>query len=154
MLEMLASSQFQFSHSVLSNSLRPHRLQQTRPPCPSPTPEAYSNSCPSSQWCHPIISSCVIPFSSSLQYFLSSGYFPMSQFFTSGGHSIGVSANSRLMIILPQCYTSIISQYGLKTQTNEQPKKKQTNKKMRYIHKMTMKKKVMLQCGLALRRLC
>ena len=76
----------------MSDSLRPHGLQQARPPCPSPTPAVYSNSCPSSWWCHPTISSSVIPFSSSLQSFPAIGSFPMSQFFTSGGQSIGVSA--------------------------------------------------------------
>ena len=84
----------QFSHSVMSDSLRPHGLQHTRPPCPSPTPGAYSNSCPLSRWCHPTISSSVIPFSSHLQSFPASGSFPMSQFFTSGGQSIGVSASA------------------------------------------------------------
>ena len=72
----------QFSHSVVSNPLRPHRLEHTRPPCPSPTPGAYSNSCPMSWWCHPTISSSVIPFSSRLQSFPASGSFQMSQFFT------------------------------------------------------------------------
>ena len=75
----------QFIHSVMSDSLRPHGLQHTRLPCPSPTPRAFSNSCPSSQWCHPTISSSVFPFSSHLQSFLASGSFQMSQFFTSGG---------------------------------------------------------------------
>ena len=74
----------QFSHSVLSDSLRPHGPQHTRPPCPSPTPGAYSNSCPSSRWCHPTISSSVVPFSSHLQSFPASGSFQMSQFFASG----------------------------------------------------------------------
>ena len=83
----------QFSHSVMSNSLQPHGLQHTRLPCPSPTPRAYSDSCPLSWWCHPIISSFVILFSSCLQSFPASGSFPMSQFFTSGGQSIGVSAS-------------------------------------------------------------
>ena len=83
-----------FSHSVMSDSLRPHGLQYARLPCPSPSPGAYSNSCPSSQWCHPTISSCVIPFSSCLQSFPASGSFPMSQFFTSGGQGIGVSASA------------------------------------------------------------
>ena len=82
----------QFSHSVVSNSLRPHELQHARPPCPSPTPRVYSNTCPLSGWCHPTISSCVVPFSSCLQSFSSSGSFQMSQLFTSGGQSIGVSA--------------------------------------------------------------
>ena len=81
----------QISLSVVSDSLRPHELQHTRPPCPSPTPWAYSNSCPLSQWCHPTISSSVVPFSSHLQYFPASGSFQMSQFFESGGQSIGVS---------------------------------------------------------------
>ena len=83
----------QFSHSVMSDSLQPHELQQARIPCPSPTPEACSNSHPSSQWCHPTISSSVIPFSTCLQSFPASGSFPMSQFFISGGQSIGVSAS-------------------------------------------------------------
>ena len=83
----------QFSCSVMSDSLRPYGLQNTRLPCPSPTPEACSNSCASSQWCHPTMSSSVIPFSSCLQSFPPSGSFPMSQFFASGGQSIGVSAS-------------------------------------------------------------
>ena len=77
----------------MSNSLWPRGLQHSRLPCPSPTPEAYSHSCPSSWWCHPNIPSFVIPFFSCLQSFPASGYFPMSQFFTSGGQSIGVSAS-------------------------------------------------------------
>ena len=77
----------------MSNSLRPYRLQHARLPCSSPAPRAYSNSCPSSQWCHPTISSSVIPFSSHLQSFPASGSFLMSQFFTSGDWSIGVSAS-------------------------------------------------------------
>ena len=76
----------------------PHRLQHARPPCPSPTPGACSNTCPLSQWCHPTISSSVVPFSSHLQSFLASGSFPMSQFFVSDGQSIGVSA---LASVLP-----------------------------------------------------
>ena len=84
----------QFSHSVVSNSLRPHGLQHTRPPCPSPTSRVYSNSRPLSWWCHPTISASVIPFSSSLQFFPASESFPMSQFFVSGGQSIGVSAST------------------------------------------------------------
>ena len=83
--------------SVMSNSLWPHGLQHSKLPCPSPTPGAYSNSCPSHQWCHPTISSCVIPFSSHLQSFPASGSFPMSQFFTSGGQSIGVSASASVL---------------------------------------------------------
>ena len=79
---------------VVSDSLQPHGLQHARSPCPSLTPRAYSNSCPSSQWCHPTTSSSVVPFSSHLQSFPASGSFPMSQFFTSGGQSIGVSAST------------------------------------------------------------
>ena len=82
----------------MSDSLQPHGLQLTRPPCPSPTPRAYPNSCPSSWWSHPTISSSVIPFSSHLQYFPASGFFPMSQFFALGGQSIGVST---LASVLP-----------------------------------------------------
>ena len=87
----------QFSHSVVSDSLRPHGLQYARLPCPSPTPGAYSNSCPLSRWCHPAISSSVVPFSSCLQSFPASGSFPMSQFFALGGHSIGVSASASIL---------------------------------------------------------
>ena len=82
----------QFSRSVMSDSLRPHGLQHAQLPCPSPAPRAYSNSCPLSQWCHPTISSSVIPFSSHLQSFPASESFQMTQFFASGGPSIGVSA--------------------------------------------------------------
>ena len=81
-------SSVQFSHSVVSDSLRPHGLQHARPPCPSPTPGVYSNSCPLSQWCHLTISSSVIPFSSRLQSFLASESFQMSQFFVSCGQNI------------------------------------------------------------------
>ena len=82
----------QFSCSVMSNSLRPHESQHTRPPCPSPTPGVHSNSCPSSRWCHPAISSSVFPFSSYPQSLPASGSFPMSQPFAWGGQSTGVSA--------------------------------------------------------------
>ena len=82
----------QFSHSVVSNSLRPHELQHARPPCPSSTPRIHSNSCASGRWCHPAISSSVVPFSSSSQSLLASESFPMSQLFAWGGQSTGVSA--------------------------------------------------------------
>ena len=85
-------SSVQFSCSVVSDSLWPHELQHARPPCPSPTPGVYPNSCPSSQWCHPASSSSVIPFFSCPQSLPASGSFPMSQIFTWGGQSIGVSA--------------------------------------------------------------
>ena len=84
-------------HSVVSNSLRPYGLQHSRPPCPSPTPEVYSNSCPSCQWCHPTISSSVVPFSSRLQSFPASVSFQMSQFVALGGQSIGVSASTSVL---------------------------------------------------------
>ena len=87
----------QFSCSVMSNSLRPHGLQHARPPCPSPAPGVCSNSCPSSQWCYPTISSSVIPFSSCLQSFPASGSFPVSQFFASGGQSTGASASASVL---------------------------------------------------------
>ena len=87
--------QFQFSCSVVSDSLWPHGMQHARPPCPSPTPGAYSNSCPSSWWCHPIISSCAVPFSSHLN--LSQHQHPKSQFFAAGGQSIGVSASTSVL---------------------------------------------------------
>ena len=86
-----------FSHSVLSNSLWPHGLQHSRLSCPKPTPRAWSNSCPLSQWCHPTISSSVIPFSFHLQSFPASGSFPMSQLFASGGQNIGNSASASVL---------------------------------------------------------
>ena len=101
-----------FSHSVVSNSLQPHGLQHARLPCPSPTPGACSNSCPSSCWCHPTISSSVVPFSSCLQSFPESGSFLRSQFFTSGGQSIGASASVLPMNIqdwFPVGWTGLIS---------------------------------------------
>ena len=89
---------FLFSHSVVSDSSQPHGLQHTRLSCPLPSHEACSNSYPLSWWCHPTISSSVIPFSSCLQSFPESGSFQMSQFFASGGQSIGVSASA---LVLP-----------------------------------------------------
>ena len=90
-------SSVQFSHSVLSNSLRPHELQHARPPCPSPTPGVYPNSCPLSWWYHPTISSSVVSFSSCLQSFPASESFPMSRLFASGSQSIGVSASTSVL---------------------------------------------------------
>ena len=86
-----------FSHSVLSDSLWPHGLQHARLPCPSPNPRAYSNSCPLGRWCNPTISSSVILFSSHLQFFPASRTFQMSQPFTLGGQSIGVSASTSVL---------------------------------------------------------
>ena len=104
----------QFSYSVTSDSLRPHGTQHTRPPCPSPTPRVYSNSCPMSQWCHPTISSSIIPFSFCLQSSPASGSFPMSQFFASRGQNIGASASASVFPIniqdwLPLGFTGWIS---------------------------------------------
>ena len=103
---MSFSVQFHFSHSVMSTSLRPSGLLHPRLPCPSPIPRAYSNSCPSSQWCHPTISSSVAPFSSCLQSFPGSGSFQMSQFFASGGQSVGASASTS---VLPMNIQDLIS---------------------------------------------
>ena len=90
-------SSVQFSRSVVSNSLQPHEPQHTRPPCSSPTTGVYPNSCPLSPWCHPTISSSVIPFSSCPQSFPASGSFPMSPLFESGGQSIRVSASTSVL---------------------------------------------------------
>ena len=87
----------QFSCSVMSNSLRPHILQHARAPCPSPTPRVYSNSYPLSRWCHPAISSSVVPSSSCPNPSQHQGFFPMSQLFTWGGQSIGVSASASVL---------------------------------------------------------
>ena len=86
----------------MSDSLRPHGLQHARPPCPSPTPGACSNSRPSSQWCHPAILSSIVPFSSCLQSFPASGSFPMNQLFASGGQSIGASAPASVLPVTTQ----------------------------------------------------
>ena len=87
----------QFSGSVMSDSLWPHEPQHIRPPCPSPTPRVHPNPCPLSQWCHPAISSSVVPFSSCPQSFPAAGSFQMSQLFTSGSQSIGVSASTSVL---------------------------------------------------------
>ena len=100
-------SSVQFSCSVVSNTLWPHGPHHTRPPCPSPTPGVYSNSCPLSQWCHPIISSSVIPFSYLFQSFPASGSFQMSQFFASDGQSIGVSATASVLPMNTQYWSPL-----------------------------------------------
>ena len=97
--QSLTALSVQFSHSVVSNSMRPHESQHARPPCPSPTPRVYSNPCPSSRWCHPTISSSVVPFSSCPQSLLASESFSMSQLFAWGGQSIRVST---LASVLPK----------------------------------------------------
>ena len=96
MLSCMFSS-VQFSCSVVSDSLRPHELQHARTPCLSPTPGVYPNPCPSSWWCHPTISSSVIPLSSCPQSLPASGSFPTSQLFASGGQSIGASASTSVL---------------------------------------------------------
>ena len=110
-------SSFQFSRSVVSESLRPHESQHTRPPCQSTTPRVHPNSCPSSWWCHPAISSSVVPFSSCPQSLPASESFPISQLFTWGGQSIGVSALASVFPMNTQdwsplgwnCWTSLWS---------------------------------------------
>ena len=99
LIKTKTSHSVQFNCSVVSDSLQPHELQHARPPCPSPTPRVHSNSCPLSQWCHPAISTSVVPFSSCSQSLPASGSFPMSQLFTWGGQSTGVSA---LALFLPK----------------------------------------------------
>ena len=97
----------QFSRSVVFDSLRPHESQHARPPCPSQTPRVYSNSCPSSQWSHPAISSSIVPFSSCPQSLPASGSFPMSQLFTWGCQSIGVSALASVLPMNTQDWSSL-----------------------------------------------
>ena len=96
-LETVQFRSVQFSHSVVSDSLRPHESQHARHPCPSPTSGVYPNPCPLNQWCHPTISCSVVPFSSCLKSLPASGSFPMSQLFPSGGQSIGVSASASVL---------------------------------------------------------
>ena len=97
----------QFSRSVVSDSLQPHEPQHTSPPCSSPSPRVYPNSCPLSWWCHPTISSSVIPFSSCPQSFPASGSFPMSQLFASGGQSIEVSASTSVLPMRTQDWSPL-----------------------------------------------
>ena len=100
-------SSVQFSHSVISNSLHPHESQHARLPCPSPTPGVYSNSCPSSRWYHPAISSSLVPFSSCPHSLPALGYFPMSQFSASGDQSIRVSASASVLPKNTQGWSSL-----------------------------------------------
>ena len=97
----------QFSRSVMSDPLWLHELQHSRPPFPSPTPRVYPNSCPSSLWCHPTISSSVVPFSFCPQSFPASGSFQMNQLFASGGQSIGVSASTSVLPMNIQDWTPL-----------------------------------------------
>ena len=100
-------SSVQFSHSVVSDSLQPHELQHTRPPCPSPTPGLSPNSCPLSQWCHLAISYSVVPFSTCLWCFPASGHFQVSQLFTSGDQSFGVSASTSVLPMNTQDWSAL-----------------------------------------------
>ena len=103
-LQYIISCSVQFNRLVVSDSLQPHRLQHARLPSPSPTPGNCSNSCPLSWWCHPTISSSVVPFSSCLQSFPASGSFARSQFFASGGQSIGASASASVISLNTQSW--------------------------------------------------
>ena len=107
MLRKIQFTSIQFSFSVMSDSLRPHEPQHPRPPCPSPTPGIYPNSCLLSRWCHPTISPSVIPFSSCLQSFPTSESFQTSQFFASGGQSIGVSASATVLPVNTQDWSPL-----------------------------------------------
>ena len=138
-------SSVQFSRSVVSNSLGHHGLQHARLSCPSPTPGACSDSCPSSRWCHPTISSSVVPFSSCLQSFPASGSFPMSQFFTSGGQSIGVSASASVPPMNSQDWsplglTDLISlqSKGLSQEFSSTPQFKSTNSLLSFLYGPTL----------------
>ena len=104
---LIQFSSVQFSRSVMSDSLWPHESQHARLPCPSQTPRVYSNTCPSSQWCHPAISSSVVPFSSCSQSLPASGSFPMSQLFAWGGQSIGVSASASVLPMSTQDWSAL-----------------------------------------------
>ena len=122
----------QFSRSVMSDSLLHRGLQHIRNPCPSPTPGAYSNSCPLSQWCHPTISSSVVPFSSCLQSFPALGSFQMSQFLSSGGQIIGVSASASVLPVniqdwFPLGWTGYISLQSKGLESSPTPQFKSIN---------------------------
>ena len=103
----LPSPSVQFSRSVVSDSLQPHESQHARPACPSPTPGVYPNPCSSCRWCHPTVSSSVVPFSSCPQSFPASGSFQMSQLFASGGQSIGVSASTSVLPMNTQVWSPL-----------------------------------------------
>ena len=124
----------QFSRSVVSNSLRPHGLQHARPPCPSPTPGVYPNPCPLSRWCHPTISSSIVPFSSCPQSFPASRSFPVSQFFASGGQSIRVSASTSILPMNAQDWSPLgwsgwisLQSKGLSQESSPTPQFKSSN---------------------------
>ena len=122
----------QFSCSVISDSFQPRGLQHAKLPCPSPTPRACANSCPMSRWCHTPISCSVVPFFCCLQSFPASGSFPMSQFFTSGGQSIGVSASASILPMsiqgwFPLEWTGWISLQGGSQESSPMPQFKSIN---------------------------
>ena len=113
--KVLEFSSVQFSHSVMSDSLQPHESQHTRPPCPSPTPRVHSNSCPSNRWCLPAISSSVLSFSFCPQSLPASESFPMSQLFTWGGQSTGVSALASFLTKKSQGWSPSEWMYAIKS---------------------------------------
>ena len=106
--KLCSSYSVQFSHSIVSDSLWPHESQHARPPCPSPTPGVHSNSCPSSQWCHPAISSSVVSFFSCPQSLPASESFPMSQLLAWSGQSIGVSASTSVLPMNTQDWSPLV----------------------------------------------
>ena len=116
-LSLMRLSSFQFSLSILFDSLQPHKLRHTRPPCPSPTSRVYPNPCPLSRWCHPAISSSVVPFSSCPQSFPASGSSQTSQFFTSGGQNIGVSASASVLPMNTQDWPLLRWTSGISSQS-------------------------------------
>ena len=136
----------QFSRSVVSDSLWPHESQHARPPCPSPTPRVYSNSCPSSRWCHPAISSSVVPFSSCRQSLPASGSFPMSQLFAWGGQSIGVSASISVLPMNTQDWSPLrwigwisLESKGLSKESSPTPQFKSINSlALSFLHSPTL----------------
>ena len=139
-------SSVQFSCSVMCDSLQPHESQHARPPCPSPTPGVYSNSCPSSWWCHPAISSSVVPFSSYPQSLPASGSFSMSQLFTRGGQSIGVSASASVLPMNTQDWSPLgwtgwisLQSKGLSKESSPTPQFKSINSSvLSFLHSPTL----------------
>ena len=119
----------QFSRSVVSDSLRPYEPQHARPSCPSPTPGVYPNPCPLCRWCHPTISSSVVPFSSCPQSFPASGSFPISQLFASGGQSIGVSASTSVLPMNTQDWSPCSPRYS--QESSPTPRFKSINSRRR-----------------------
>ena len=134
----------QFSRSVVSDSLWPHESQHARPPCPSPTPGVHTNSCALSRWCHPTISSSVVPFSSCPQSLPASWSFPMSQLFTWGGQSIGVSAPASVLPMnlqdwSPLGWTGWISLQSKGLSTSPTPQFKSINSSaLSFLHSPTL----------------